>query len=265
MINRAALFNPNYQRHLSRSSAGLDPSLSGQVFGLFASDRRWVSDLGEAINAAPYKAAPKSPVLFVKPLSSLCHDGHVRKVTEDQPSATDQFLLGAHLGVVFKQALKTADSQTIRTALSAVVAVVDLSRYHTQFYRPSLRFKALDRSCWIGQPSPLSSDSDLDNFEFRVEITHTNVAKSNGQAAGVQLHQNSNCFALSLLEQIAQVCEFMSFSAGDILLIGTPKFTSEFVEIVPSQQLISAGQQFQLSISQNGSAFCCVSGGLAHG
>ena len=49
--------------------------LSGVVYGCLLNHRPALAALGDAVNAAPYKAGPKAPVLYVKPRNTLAGDG----------------------------------------------------------------------------------------------------------------------------------------------------------------------------------------------
>ena len=49
--------------------------LSGVVYGTLLNDPAALAALGEAVNAPPYKAPPRAPVLYLKPRNTLAADG----------------------------------------------------------------------------------------------------------------------------------------------------------------------------------------------
>ena len=52
--------------------------LSGTVYGTLLNDPAALAAIGEAANHAPYKAAPRSPVLYLKPRNTLAgHGSHI--------------------------------------------------------------------------------------------------------------------------------------------------------------------------------------------
>jgi 5-oxopent-3-ene-1,2,5-tricarboxylate decarboxylase/2-hydroxyhepta-2,4-diene-1,7-dioate isomerase len=180
--------------------------LSGQVVGVLMNDPATLAALGEAVHAAPYKAPPKAPVLYVKPRNTL--QPAVGPVV--LPTGVDTLELGAALGLVIgRTACRVAEAQAL-AHVAALVPLADLSVPHTSFYRPSVRFKALDGSCRLGRPVPLSG-IDPDALDLRVEVD--GVLAQIATTARFQRH------AARLL---ADVSAFMTLHPGDVLLTGVP-------------------------------------------
>jgi 5-oxopent-3-ene-1,2,5-tricarboxylate decarboxylase/2-hydroxyhepta-2,4-diene-1,7-dioate isomerase len=102
---------------------------------------------------------------------------------------------------------------TTAGALSHVagfVLVVDLSVPHASFYRPSVRFKARDRSCIFGTPVPAAGSSfDADAARLRVSIDGDLV--QDVTLAGMRR---------PAAQLIADVSDFMTLQPGDVLLLG---------------------------------------------
>jgi len=82
--------------------------LSGRVYGTLMNHRSALEVVGEAANAAPYKAAPQAPVLYIKPRNTL--EGPVVV-----PSEVEELEVGACLGVVIG---RTACALSERNALN---------------------------------------------------------------------------------------------------------------------------------------------------
>ena len=84
--------------------------LSGVVYGCLLNHRPALAALGEAVNAAPYKAAPKAPVLYVKPRNTLAGDG----ATVCVPTDATELELGAALGLVIGRTACRVDPAVAR-------------------------------------------------------------------------------------------------------------------------------------------------------
>src|ERR1700733_14384783 len=52
---------------LLSSDAGCRAPVTGAVYGTLLNDRAALLALGDTMNAAPYKAPPKAPILYLKP------------------------------------------------------------------------------------------------------------------------------------------------------------------------------------------------------
>lgn len=201
--------------------------LSGQVLGVLLNDPAALAALGDALHAAPYKAPPKAPVLYVKPRNTLAGPGEAVVI----PAGVDALELGAALGLVIaRPACRVAEADALGH-VGALLVVADLSVPHASFYRPSVRFKALDGSCRLG--TPVARDGlDPDALEIRVEVDGRPVQQAS--TARFQRH------AARLL---AEVSGFMTLHPGDVLLTGAPF----------GAPLVRAGQRVRIAIGGVGS------------
>lgn len=181
--------------------------LSGVVYGALLNQREALDRLGEAVNQPPYKAPPKGPVLYMKPRNTLARDGQAITLAADVPAMR----LGATLGLVLGRTACRVDAADALDYVAGVVLVADLTVPHDSFYRPSARFVARDRSCFIGpRIVPLAEAGDPDAMVINVTVDGKPV-----QAASMGGRVRP---AARLL---ADVTDFMTLSAGDILLLGT--------------------------------------------
>ncbi|MBP6528646.1 MAG: fumarylacetoacetate hydrolase family protein [Burkholderiales bacterium] len=195
-----AVFNP-------RISFDTAPwRLSGVVYGTLLNDRAALAAIGDAANQPPYKAAPKAPVLYVKPRNTLANSGSTVAVPDD----AGEFEIGASLGLVFvRTACRVSEADAI-AHLAGYTLVADLSVPHDSFYRPSVRFKARDGSCVFG-PRVVSCNqiASPDRLTLRVSVD------------GQVVHSASNAgMQRSVARLIAEVTDFMTLRAGDVLLLG---------------------------------------------
>lgn len=180
--------------------------LSGTVYGVLLNHAPALAALGGVVNAAPYKAAPKAPVLYLKPRNTLAAAGSTCVL----PAGVEALQVGANLGLVIG---RTACRVTVGHAASFVagyVIVNDLSVPHDSFYRPSVRFKALDHSCVIGAPLPRAQIANADALALRVSIDGELLQRTD---TGARVRP--------VAQLLADITDFMTLAPGDIVLLGT--------------------------------------------
>jgi 5-oxopent-3-ene-1,2,5-tricarboxylate decarboxylase / 2-hydroxyhepta-2,4-diene-1,7-dioate isomerase len=179
------------------------------LYGVLLNYKGALAALGEAVHKPPYKAPPKAPVLYIKPANTWIGDGAPIPV----PSDVDALQMGAALGVVIG---RTACRVSVEAALDYVAGytvVNDVSVSHDSYYRPSIRLKCRDGFC------PISS----------VIVDRTRVADPDALAVrvfvdGALRQQNTTANLIrSTARLIADITEFMTLSAGDVLLTGVPE------------------------------------------
>jgi 5-oxopent-3-ene-1,2,5-tricarboxylate decarboxylase/2-hydroxyhepta-2,4-diene-1,7-dioate isomerase len=177
--------------------------LSGRVYGTLMNHRSALQALGAAACAAPYKAAPVAPVLYIKPRNTLTGPVIV-------PSDVDELEIGASLGVVMG---RTACALTAENALDFVagyVIVNDISVPHSVYYRPSIRFKARDGFCPMGPAVvPRAAVPDPDKLQVKVFVDG-------------ELRQSASTSELvrPVARLLADVTDFMTLLPGDVLAVG---------------------------------------------
>jgi len=179
--------------------------LSGTVLGVLLNHTSALAALGDAVNAAPYKAPPKAPVLFVKPRNTLAPAGSACGV----PPGVEALQIGANLGVVIGRAACRVAASDALSFVAGYAIVADLSVPHQSFYRPSVRFKALDGSCVVGAPVARAAVTDPDALAVRVFVDDACVQRTD-TAQRVR----------PLARLLADITDFMTLAAGDVVLLG---------------------------------------------
>ncbi len=174
--------------------------LSGLVVGVLMNDPAALAALGDAVHQPLYKAAPKAPVLFIKPPNTLNASSSFTL-----PEGVDEVELGAHVGLVIGRTACRVSAAEAPAHIAALLAVADLSLPHASFYRPALRCKALDGSCLLGAAVP----AGVLSFAIEVKVDERSVQQA-----------HTSRFLRSPAQLLADVSQFMTLRPGDVLLLG---------------------------------------------
>ncbi len=201
---------------------GTDLVLSGVVYGVLVNDPALLIKIGDAVHSAPYKEPPRAPVIYVKPRNTLAASGETVTVDHDVPG----FEIGATLGLVLGHTCSDVSAGQALDCVAGYLLVVDLTVPHLSWYRPSVRFKARDKSCVLGTRLASVGSLDPDKLSLQVSIDGQPVQQVN--TAG-RLRRAANL--------LADVSEFMTLRRGDVLLTG---LSADAVQAV-------AGQHFSVT------------------
>ena len=199
------------------------PPAGGTVYGTLLNHREALAALGDEVNAAPYKAPPKAPILYIKPRNTWAQSGDAVVV----PSDTQNLQIGATLGLVIGRSACKVSVANALDYVAGYVVVNDISVPHDSFYRPSMRFKCRDGSCPMGA------------FVSRNVITHPDALAITVAIDGVTVqHTDTGNRIRSVAQLLADVTEFMTLNPGDILSIG----------VAAHAPLAQAGQRVTITI-----------------
>ena len=168
----------------------------GTVYGTLLNFRGELEALGEQVNAAPYKAPPKAPVLYIKPANTW--SAHYAEITV--PAGVAQVEVGATIAMVMK-----APGE-----LAGYVLMNDLSLPHASLFRPPVKFKCLDGFLGVGG-TLLPAERAGDPAQFVLEV------RINGE---LKQTVNFGNLVRSPQQLLADVGEFMTLGAGDVLMLG---------------------------------------------
>lgn len=193
---------------LPRLDAPADPLPVGTVYGVLLNYRGGIEALGEAVNAPPYKAAPRAPVLYIKPRNTHQGNPAVVAVPADVPALE----IGAALGLVIGRTACRVRSADALAYLAGFTLVMDVSVPHASFYRPAIRFKARDGFCPIG-PVVAPVDRVRDPDDIAISVWVDGVLRQQARTADL---------VRPIGQLMAEVTDFMTLSPGDILMVGVP-------------------------------------------
>lgn len=175
--------------------------VSGTVYGVILNDHASLQKIG-SLEEAPYKGAPKAPVLYLKPANTRVGCGSVVSL----PAGADSVEVAATIGLVMGRAAGRLTAGNALEAVAGIVLAADLSLPHASYYRPAIREKCFDGALPISSVKPLS---ELAGLVLTTEIDGE-VVDTRSLADLVR----------SPAKLLADVTEWMTLGQGDVLLVG---------------------------------------------
>lgn len=183
--------------------------LRGTIYGTLLNYKGALAALGDAVHKPPYKAPPKAPVLYIKPPNTWIGDGAPIPVPQD----VEALQMGAALGVVIGRTACRVSAESALGCVAGYTVVNDVSVPHDSYYRPAIRFKCRDGFC------PMSA-----TIVDRARVPNPDALAVRVFVDGVLRQQNTTANLIrSTARLIADISEFMTLSAGDVLLTGVPE------------------------------------------
>ena len=168
----------------------------GTVYGTLLNFRREWDLWAPRMAQDPHKAAPQAPILYVKSANTFSPAGQ-DLLLQDGVSEVD---IGATLGLVIG-----ADGQVAGAAL-----LCDWSVPHASYYRPPVKFRCRDG--FLALPQRVTTGQVADWAALQIEV------RCNGERVQtVDLPE----LMRDLPALLADVGEFMTLQAGDVLMVGT--------------------------------------------
>jgi 5-oxopent-3-ene-1,2,5-tricarboxylate decarboxylase/2-hydroxyhepta-2,4-diene-1,7-dioate isomerase len=180
--------------------------LSGAVYGTLLNHRSALTALGDAANRPPYNAPPDAPALYVKPRNTLALQGSVVRI----PDGTRELEVGAAVGLVIgRTACKVTEPKAL-DYVAGYLIVADVSVPHSNYHRPSIRFKARDGYCPLGPAvTARAAVANPDALTVRTYIDD----------ALVQTASTADLIRPAA-RLLVDVTEFMTLAPGDVLALG---------------------------------------------
>ena len=200
------------------------PRAGSTVYGTLLNHREALAALGDQVNAAPYKAPPQAPILYIKPRNTWAQNGDTVVV----PSDVQCLEMGATLGLVIGRTASKVSAADAMDHVAGYVVINDISVPHDSFYRPSMRFKCRDGSCPISAFVARDAVGNPDALAVTVDID------------GVVVQQTDTAGRIRDVAQLlVDVTDFMTLHPGDILSIG----------VAANSPQAHAGQRVTISIA----------------
>ncbi|AOJ78090.1 fumarylacetoacetate hydrolase family protein [Burkholderia ubonensis] len=193
---------------LSCTTAAALPVAIGTVYGALLNERAALDGLGDAVHQPPYGRPPQAPILYIKPANTHAADGAAVVV----PAGVDALEIGASVAVVFARRTTRVAADRALDYVHGFTLASDVSVPHPDYYRPAVRFKCRDGFCPLG-PAIVSAHAlalaDADAIALSVKIDGATAAAA-----------STATLIRPVRQLIADVSAFMSFDAGDVLLLG---------------------------------------------
>jgi 5-oxopent-3-ene-1,2,5-tricarboxylate decarboxylase/2-hydroxyhepta-2,4-diene-1,7-dioate isomerase len=178
------------------------------VYGTALNFRGALAALGEAVNAPPYQAPPRAPILYLKPRNTWL--GHGMPVV--LPAGHEAVAMGPTLGVLIGAPATRVSAAAAPVHVAGYTIVNDLALPHSSYFRPAIQQQCRDGFCpigpWIVEPAAVADPGAL----------------------AIRAYLNDRlCLSCSTAELIrplpqliAEISDFMTLRRGDLLLVGLP-------------------------------------------
>lgn len=177
-------------------------SVSGTIYGVALNDAEHLAKMAGLFEEAPYKGAPRAPVVYIKPRQCLSERGAVTPM----PVGADRLETASSLALLFARDAVRVSPDEVWNCVGATCLALDVSIPEASFYRPPIEQRCRDGFLPIGawrsphQPAELVTSVD-----------------------GREVHRWSlSRLARSIPALVADLSQFMTLRAGDVLLAGVP-------------------------------------------
>ncbi|WP_229509909.1 fumarylacetoacetate hydrolase family protein [Pasteurella canis] len=211
-------------KQITQLSAANKPT----VFVIALNSQRLLQRCQTEFEQAPYKALPKTPVIYVLPEATHNRSG----ATVWLPEGKKQLRIEPHLGVVFGQDTSRVSVENALYTVAGYVPVALYSLPNDSYYRPDIEGRCQDGFCVLGQTVMKSAVANPAEVMVNIAL--------NGAIKKSYVHLDMKH---SVAELISFLSQFIAFKAGDILLTGTDDMPL----------LVSSGDEVSVDFVQIGS------------
>jgi 5-oxopent-3-ene-1,2,5-tricarboxylate decarboxylase/2-hydroxyhepta-2,4-diene-1,7-dioate isomerase len=154
----------------------------------------------------PYKAPPKAPILYVKPTNTW--SAHAAAIAV--PANVPQVEVGATIAMVIGRNAQAVRTDDALKCVAGYVLMNDLSIPHASFFRPPVKYRCPDGFLGLG-PAWVPADAAGDPSRFTLEVRINGALRQSVDFANL---------VRSAAQLLADVSEFMTLRAGDVLMLG---------------------------------------------
>ena len=190
-------------------STTLDRAATGTLFGVALNYQGLLESRLEEFQQAPYQKPPVKPVLFI--ITPNTRNGHSQPVVF--PLGVERLQPGPALGVVIGKTASRVNAAEAMEHIAGYCIVNEFSLPEDSYYRPAVKAKCRDGFCPIGpelvNPAQIA---DIDALNIRLFV-NSELRQQNSTANWVR----------KLPQLLAEITEFMTLHAGDVLITGTPE------------------------------------------
>lgn len=186
---------------MSEIAPAMDPTIRpGKILCAGRNYRAHAAELGNAV--------PSEPLFFLKPPSSIVHDGGAIRI----PAGVGRVDFEGEIGLLIGKAGRSIPAERAWEHIAAVVPLNDVTARELQRRDEQwTRAKGFDTFCAVGRPIPLSS---IDRDDLTV-VTRVNGAERQ------RGHVSQMVFPIPQL--VAWISRVMTLEPGDLLATGSPE------------------------------------------
>lgn len=206
--------------HTPKSSA---PRLSylGAAYGVLLNLKSHWNSLRSAMDAAPYNAPPRAPILYIKTPNTFAVHG----CTVTIPAGFETVAVGASLGVVIGKTATRIAADKFMEYIAGFTSAADIHLSHESYYRPAIKERCRDGFLPLGPSLGHIQKADEVNI-----VTYINGARTAAFS--------TTEFIRPLAALMADITDFMTLYPGDILLTGS----------MPNTPLVRTGDCVRIEI-----------------
>ncbi|MCF5666958.1 fumarylacetoacetate hydrolase family protein [Pseudomonas marginalis] len=190
-------------------SRALHDVATGTLFGVALNYQGLLKQHLAEFEAPPYQKPPVKPVLFIKtPNTRNSHGGEVV-----HPGQGERLQPGPALAVVMGKDASRVSAADALDYVAGFTLVNEFSLPEDSYYRPAVKAKCRDGFCAIGpELVPTAQLDDLHSLAITLYV--------NGE---IRQQNTTANFVRNIPLLIAEISEFMTLHAGDVLITGTPE------------------------------------------
>ena len=201
-------------------SRALHDIATGTLFGVALNYQGLLKQRLAEFEQPPYQKPPVKPVLFIKTPNT--RNQHGAEVVH--PGQGERLQPGPALGVVMGKSASRVSAAEALDYVAGYTLVNEFSLPEDSYYRPAVKAKCRDGFCAIGpELIPTGQVSNPHNLAITLYV--------NGE---VRQHNTTANFVRGIALLIAEISEFMTLHAGDVLITGTPQGR---VDVQPGDQV----------------------------
>lgn len=200
------------------------PALSkvatGTLFGIALNYRGLLEKRLEEFQSPPYQKLPVKPVLFIKTPNT--RNGHDLPLV--YPSGVERLQPGPALGVVIGKNASRVSEQDALQYVAGYTVINEFSLPEDSYYRPAVKAKCRDGFCSIG-PQFIPAEEVKDPHSLTLKLFVNGELRQENSTAN---------FVRTIAQLVAELSEFMTLYAGDVLITGTPEGR---VDVLPGDRV----------------------------
>ena len=180
--------------------------IAGTIYGVALNDREQCARLATAFEKPPYSKPPQKPVLYIKPRNCLMGDAGIIPL----PSDLSQVEAAPSLALLIGRDATRVPPQTALDHVAGACLALDIGEPGGGYYRPPVRQRCRDGFLRLGAMAPFQQKLLGGTIDISVND------KSIGDWPLTRLVRGA-------ARLIADISDFMTLDAGDLLLTGLPQ------------------------------------------